>query len=318
MNCESCNLKKYEITESSEEGRKPYYLCMDCQYRLINRALRPLEFFNLVSIHGNGYYLHDDFYDYEIGEATQPEIEVLEIDKFPFPKLDEVQNDLNRLIDYAFVQYFIDDNVIDKLKAHKREDVLKRLQEKVSYNRSINYKAYEVAAKAIGKSAGKWIKEEWQNRRENELLIFAEAVSNCLEFEEAFDYLTIEIERLNDKFLSNNRILNWIEKMAPRIVNVTLRWGHLAASSKFNWEKAVKWLNTKRPLSLISLDAIQYCTTKGKRLNQSLWMRKLDPKLIGSPNLDVIKKTLSEYLEIDNVPRTRNTINQIIKNISDI
>ena len=73
-------------------------------------------------------------------------------------------------------------------------------------------------------------------------------------------------------------------------------------------------MTRNRPLSLIALDALNYCTTKGDRLNQSLWMRALNPKLLGSPNRELVIKTLNEYLEIDNVPRTRNIINRIIKN----
>ncbi len=29
------------------------------------------SFFNLAAIQGHGYYLHDDFYDYDTGEATE-------------------------------------------------------------------------------------------------------------------------------------------------------------------------------------------------------------------------------------------------------
>jgi len=324
MKCESCKINNQEITEPIGEGLKPYLLCKACQQRLLRRALRPLELFNLVSIHGHSYYLHDDFYDYETGTATQPEMEVLDIGKFPFPKLEEIEHNLKRLIDYAFVQYYIEEEVIVKLKSHRKEDVLKRLIEKVNYNRSINYQAYEVAAKVLGKSAKKWIKEEWHNRKENERLIFAEALASCLEFEEAFNYISSEIEALNDKFLSDNisaliyfkdeRILDWIEKTSPRIKRFNSKWGHLAASSEFNWVRAVKWLNAGRPLSLIALDALNYCTTTEPRLNQSFWMMKLDPKLLDCPNPDILTKTLNEYLSTDNVPRTRNVVNKIIEN----
>jgi len=62
MKCESCKIKEYEVKEPSGEGQNPYFLCKECQFRLLNRALRPLEFFNLASIHGDTPLLHDDFY----------------------------------------------------------------------------------------------------------------------------------------------------------------------------------------------------------------------------------------------------------------
>ena len=324
MKCESCNLKNQEIKEPSEEGQTPFLLCRNCQIRLISRALRPLEFFNLVSIHGLTYLLQDDFYNYDTGEATHPLIEVKDADKFPFPKFELIKSDLNKLINYSFVQYFIEEKVIEALKTFSRDDVLNSLKSKVNYNRSINYKAYEVAAKVVGGKARNWITQEWENRKADELLIFAEALVSCLEKKKAFRIITVELENLNDKYLSENIsaliffkdeiVLDWIEKMSPRIKNITSNWGQLAASSNFNWQRAVDWLNENRPLSLIALDALNYCTTKGDRLNQSLWMRALNPKLIDSPKSEIIAKTLNEYLEIDNVPRTRNIINRIIEN----
>jgi len=115
--------------------------------------------------------------------------------------------------------------------------------------------------------------------------------------------------------LQSPKILDWIEKVQNRITNVNSQWGQLAASSKFDWDRANSWLETGRPLSLIALDALNFCTTKGKRLNQSLWMRKLNPILLNSPKSDLIAKKLKEYEGKDSVPRTRNTINRIIENI---
>ncbi len=79
MNCESCKANKATIDEFFDENEIPYRLCWSCRKRLVNYALRPLELFNLVAIHGHAYYLHDDFYDHDTGVATQPEIAVLEV-----------------------------------------------------------------------------------------------------------------------------------------------------------------------------------------------------------------------------------------------
>lgn len=325
MKCESCNIREIEIEELSDEGQNPYRLCLACHDRLLNKALRPLEFFNLTSIHGHGYYLHDDFYDYDTGEATQSDIEVIDAENFPFPDFQQIKNDLNRLIDFSFVQYFTDNFVINELQKFDKLEVLKRLKEKVDYNRAINYKAYEIAGKVVGKTAEEWIKTEWANRRENELQIFAEPIAKCLDFDEGFKILTGELESGNDKFLSENvsallyfqsdKTLDWIEKICERIKNISSSWGQLAASSQFTWDRANKWLTIGRPLSLIALDSLNYCTTIGERLNQSLWLRQLNPRLSDNPRPEIIANRLKEYLAVDNVPRTKNAVETIIDNV---
>jgi hypothetical protein len=325
MKCESCNIREIEVEELADEGQNPYRLCLPCHHRLLNKALRPLEFFNLTAIHGHNYYLHDDFYDYDTGEATQSDIEVIDAEKFPFPDFQQIKNDLDRLIDFSFVQYLTDNIVINQLHKFDKFDVIKRLKEKVSYNRAINYKAFEIAGKVVGRTAEEWIKNEWTNRRENELQIFAEPITKCLDFDEAFEILTKELESGDDKFLSenvsallyfqNDQTLDWIEKVSSRIKNISSSWGQLAASSLFTWDRANKWLTIGRPLSLVALDSLIYCTTNGERLNQSLWLQQLNPRLIDNPKPEIIAKRLREFLTIDSVPRTKNAVETIIENV---
>jgi len=143
--------------------------------------------------------------------------------------------------------------------------------------------------------------------------------------EEAFKLISSKIDVCDDCYLNDHipalnfirceEVLNWIERNASRVENISENWGHLAASSHFNWEKAEEWLSKGRPLSLIALDALILCTTIGERLNQSLWMRKIKPKLNDNPRPDVVAKRLQEYLVIDKVPRTRKAVEKVIANI---
>ena len=336
MKCESCKIELIEFTIPVNQGlengiwdepnnHSEYRLCKSCSNRLKNLALRPLEYFNLAAIHGHRFYLQNDFYDYETGEALQPKFEVTEIDKFKFPEFNEIKNDLEKLIDLAIVQYFTGEYVINQLKQFHKKEAIEILKAKVKYNRGINYKAYEIAGKVAKSESYEWIKEEWKVSHKDELQIFAEPICNSFEPEEAFELLSQELEYNNDKFLSENisillylkspLVLDWIEKVQQRIRSVNSQWGQLAASSKFDWKRAQKWLNSGRPLSLISLDALILCTTRGKRLNQSLWMRKLNPSLIDRPEPKLMVTVLKEYESKDSVPRTRNAINRVIGNV---
>ncbi len=326
--CESCKTGPVEIEEQADQGQ-PYRLCGQCHNRLVNKALRPLEFFNLAAIHGHSYYLHDDFYDYQTGEATQPHIDVTEVEKYPFPDLQLIKSNLEKLVDYACVQFFTSNEVIELLRNYDKQSLLLYLDSKISYNRAINYKVYEIAAKVLGSYAADWMRQQWNKRKENELLIFAEAIAKCLPFDEAFENITREIENSSAKLFAensnalfhfhNSKILYWIERNRDKIVNVTSNWGLLAASSQFDWKTAEDWLMKGRPLSLIALDALNFCTTQTDKKVQAYWQQEsrdyVPAALYNPPKLEIIAKTITEYLQRDSVPRTKNIVKHIIDNL---
>lgn len=155
--------------------------------------------------------------------------------------------------------------------------------------------------------------------------IRSEELIEKLETDKAFEVITAELNECEDKYLSEymaplnflnyERVLDWIEQNASRMVNITEDWGHLAASSNFTWKRAQKWLDMDRPLSLIALDAVKFCTTTDDRLNQSVWMRELNPRLVDNPKLNIIANGLQDYLKKDSVPRTKKSVARIISNI---
>ena len=335
--CESCNIQQIEVEQPKSEGleggiwdtgevkAKPYKLCFECRNRLKNYALRPLELFNLVAIHGHTYYLHDDFYDYDAGEAIQPEMDIVDSEHFPFPKFEDVKNNLSNLIDYSFVQYFTEAIVIEHLQKFDKIDVLNIIDEKVKYNNSISYKAYEIVSDVVGKVARDWASEQWENREEDASFIdFAELISNCFEFEEAFELIKNEVEKSDNKsfnknvnaflYLKSEKTLDWLETNAERIMNVSSDFGQLAASSQFSWQRCDKWLSAGRPLSLIALDALYLCTTKNY-MGESIWLQKLKPTLIENVKPEIISNRLHDYLKIDSVPRTKNAVSAIMYNL---
>lgn len=323
--CESCRVRPVEIFEIPDERLQPYRLCSQCHNRLINYALRPLEFFNLAGIHGHSNYLHDDFYDYDTGEATQSKIDIEEPKNFPFPDFQDIKTDLELLVDFACVQYFTSKEVIETLKIFDKQAVLEYITFKVDYNSSVSYKAYEIAAKVLGTYAADWIRQQWNRRKESELLNYAPALAACLPFDEGFSIVTKELEQSPDSLLADNssallyfqsnKTLVWIEKVKGRINNISSTWGTLAAASGFDWQTAEKWLKEGRPLSLIALDALLYCTTTGGRFNQALWFREHPPTLLNAPRPEIIANALTAYLDKDSVPRTKSTVRQIINNL---
>ena len=158
----------------------------------------------------------------------------------------------------------------------------------------------------------------------DEFIEFALEISKSKSKDEAFEIITNEIEKVEDiyindfinalNYIQDTKVLIWIEENKSKIKNISLSWGQVAASSNFDWNFAKKWISQGRPLSLIALDALDFCTSQ-KRENQSLWMRELNPKLKKFENLEIIAQTLNEYSKIDNTPRVKNKVKKIIENI---
>lgn len=168
----------------------------------------------------------------------------------------------------------------------------------------------------------------YDQNKADEFILRLERIIEQHDPNEAFLIASSEINKCEDiylnqcitplNYLRHEKTLDWIEGSAGRIINVNINWGHLAAASHFSWEKAAQWLNRGRPLSLIALDALLFCTTCGERLNQSPWMQENRPTLIDNPKPDIVARKLQEYLKIDNVPRTRLTIEKIINNLFEV
>jgi hypothetical protein len=66
---------------------------------------------------------------------------------------------------------------------------------------------------------------------------------------------------------------------------------------------------------LIALDSLIYCTTIGERLNQSLWLPQLNPRLIDNPRPEIIANRLHEYLLVDSFPRIKNAVETVVENV---
>src|SRR5689334_13173646 len=102
--CEACQSALIHSAVDDDDPEQPYLVCASCERRLRARSLRPLEWFNLAAVHGPyKYLLHSDFYDHD-GIAEQPQGFVERPERFPAPSLFSVQDNLERLLDYAMTR----------------------------------------------------------------------------------------------------------------------------------------------------------------------------------------------------------------------
>ena len=322
--CQSCKQNKVEVIESCDDEEFPYKLCKPCHRRLLTFSLRPLEYFNLAAKHGHYGLLHDDFYD-EDGTAAQPEIEVVEDENLTFPKLRDIEDDLEKVVDYALALWRLNNEVINILKQFDKQPLLDSLERRISETRKLDNKIYEIAAKVLGEFASDWVRKEWKTHNSENFTYYAECLAKCLPLDESFNYITDELgkidssSKLSEKMIclihfQSEKSLDWIEQNVHKMQNLSSSWGMVAAASKFSWSRAKKWLGSGRPLSLISLDGLANCSATKDSLNFALWLRENLQKLLEPDSVENMNKILSEYLQNDNVPRTRNLINYVTKN----
>ncbi len=326
--CQSCKIKPVEIIEPCDNENYPYKLCNECHQRLINRALRPLEYFNLTARQGRTYLLHNDFYG-EKGETWQAGIKIKEENSLVFPKLDAVNNDLEWLIDYAIVMWRVSKEVVEEFQKFNPVEILDSFKQRIEENRGLGYRIYELAAKVSGPVAADWIRSEWKYRTLDNLQNYSDCLARCLPLEEGFGYYTDELDKIDSpSVLTDNLIaliyfqsalsLNWIEKNINRVTNISGVWGSLAVASQFDWARAKKWLDSGRPLSLVSLDALANCAVTKETQYSSIWLNNNPQRLLDPDPIDKMNAVLAGYLSKDNVTRVRNKIDFITGNWDSI
>lgn len=329
--CQACERNPIKVIEPCDDEIYPYSLCQPCHKRLLERALRPLEYFNLTAKHGVKYLLHDDFYD-ENGYACQPETEVEEESSLSFPILHKIKQDVERVIDYAIVSWWLTEEIIELLKQFDKQVVLESLNRRITAIRTVNYRVYEIAAKVLGEFAADWVRKEWHYRTEDNFTLYADCLAKCLPLAEGFYLITEELNKITSASklseqitclipFHTNKTLDWIEQNIHRVQTIAQSWGYVAVASAFTWPRAKKWLEMGRPLSLVTLDTLKNCAVTSETMNSSLWLRQNPQRLLEPDGIQNMNKDMEEYLQRDNVYRTREAIGfitahweQIIKN----
>jgi hypothetical protein len=301
--CESCRLRPSVLPEHLNDAVIPYCLCQPCYHRLLHRSLRPLEYFNLVAIHGHEYELHDDFYD-EDGVAYAAEELVVPDTTLAFPALQNLRGQV------AVTPY---------LTAFTPPQVLRVLEEKVAHNSFLLPKCLEVAAEVLQGQAYAWVKYHLNAVDDpRRVLDFAYALARCFPAAEAEDLLLAALGTLSEKalaehitclcYLAGSGPLDWIETHCRTITHVPGNYGVTCAALGITWERVHRWLQAGRPLSLMALDAFVNCSTTSETQHRSLWLREHPPHLHAPLARETMDEVLQAYVALDSVPRTKQAV----------
>lgn len=325
--CEACKINRAYISkEDDHPGLPSYELCGECCKRLENFALRPLEWFNLKAIHGNADLL--DPYDIDTGEALHPEMDVSDANDFPHPSLEEVKDDVERLMDYAIVQPFdrLDDAFLCLQKLDKTE-ILKSVSKRLDRKYTLQRRLLMIVGHGVGVFAADWVREYWKKNLKSDYRGFAVALAQCLPFDEAFREIMDAVKKANESVEVNLEllghfeqpaVLDWIETMTDQIKEKNYNaWGELASLSKLDWARTKKWLDAGQPLSSIALEALLCCTTTDPDVPFP-FIGSRPAKLFNPQKIEVMARALSNYAEKDPSPDVQQCVEMIIGNLFDV
>lgn len=319
MICQATQSESATVTVPSQSPDGPYHLSAGAARRLEQRALRPLEWFNLAVIHGPfEFYLHDDFYT-EDGVACQPECDVPDAALFPCPSLDDCSTDPVLLLDFAITRWWFEQEIIGPFRAHEAR-LLELVEDRFNRTRNefIRCRLAEIVGEVMGKQSASWFRSVLGALPAQDRLSLLNAGHLCLPVDEG---LTIAKESLSHvppskltrqclvlAHFRDTRVLDWIEANAHD--PLTHQWGDLAAVSGIDWPRASNWLEVGRPLSLIALDALVVCA--GPRPGASMLIRKMNPRLRTPAPAQVIETAVTDYAKRDPVPRVASVAKHIL------
>lgn len=317
--CEACEESHVDVVESCDCAESPYRLCWSCHDRLHSRSLRPLEWYNLAKRHGWWQFLlHDDFYD-EDGTATCPESEVVEARRYPIPRLAEVADDPDRLLDFTITRWGIDPALENAWNQHPPADILAVLSNRFARTGDIGIASTVLNVAAMLKQEGaEFVRYAWCEYPDKaDLQALAYATALCLPRREGFDRVVEALCGMGEPeqrqlMLSLSHFhspdaLDWIERHARP--PVTESWGNLAAASQLDWPRVVQWLNGGRPLSLVALDALGAVIRPMTPL-----LRSYGPHLHDPPDSAELHRVLNSHLARDRAPRVKMMTAAILKN----
>jgi hypothetical protein len=281
------------------------------------RALRPVEWFNLASVHSPWKHdLHDDFYG-RSGKAYQPEEAVVrEPGLMRAPTLKNSAKTPARLFAYAFTRHFLEPEMVAAFHDLDPDAVLAEL-ETCLQNRTPNprnvFMAYGIAADVLGSRADDFVRRALPSVTIEDFPGLARAAAACLPREEALTWVLTYLDGLDaeERFdlrnslvpFADERVLDWMERHAGEI-ETAVSWQGLAAFSSFSWERARAWLRAGRPLSLVALGALR----EGLGLNRLRSPSGEPPAPVSFPSAEEVFAELDAYLERDRAPNPRDQV----------
>jgi hypothetical protein len=291
----------------------------------MSHSLRPREWYNLRSIHGClNDLLSEEYYNEKDGTALKPTGAVVDAELFPCPTFEEVASSPGPLLTYILTRshiheeeqvanWYIHKDLVAAMQRHSPEVLRSVFAERLSIIRNVEITRtiFHLIGLALGAGGAALVRDNWEKFAFTGAFNgIAFAASRCLPLEEAHEQVTDTLSRVDIikrsvakevlHWFATPLNLDWIEKNAHSPVDSS--WGLLAASSKLDWDRAKKWLSLGRPLSLVALDALDWCVCSGRK-----------PPLVNPPSLKEFISILEDYRNRDNVRRVNERVDKLLE-----
>lgn len=210
-------------------------------------------------------------------------------------------------------RWFIKDELIKKMlrhSAHAWLPIFERRIPKLGHPDHANT-LFHLAGHVLKDAGADFVRKHWEKWSEATFRGLTFAALRCLPPEEAYERVAGKLDRMDREerlickfvlgWLESPRVLAWIEKNVEPPIDVS--WGALAARSQFDWAHLEKWLAMGRPISLVALDALNFCLTTQEAPDGHRYKPLVNP-----PSNDAIKHALEIYQAADPAVRVERTI----------
>lgn len=284
-----------------------YRLCAPCASRLTGLTLRPVEWYNLMVLHGHRYHLCDEFYE-DDGTARVHQVRATLDQKAP--TLEAVAGSIEPLLDDCETRWRIDERTEDALRRLDPEGLLASLRIRVAQNppRSLGT-ACRICARVLAARASGFVRDVRAPAvAECRLFRWAEAAAACLKPPDGLTATMAALEGLDGRDLERRMIalawfqapevLDWIEAHVPPR-SVVDGWGRLAALCCPRWDRLQAWLDAGRPLNLVALDALRNCLSSS---HGAPFQRELRYGVRTPPSREALLAALENAARRDPVP----------------
>jgi hypothetical protein len=308
VRCEAC--ESAEATERVEDApgtTTVFSVCAPCASRLVGRALRPREWLRLAARHGPfAHALHEDFYD-EHGRARRPQIPVTEAEAHAYPSPEEWRRSAALAFEIALSRWPPDPEALAVLG----QDPVGTVARLWAVASPVALAHAPALAAAIGPPAAEWVRAQWDAGADLGVITWASAA--CLPADESYERAraALEAERPPAAMswwalepLHDRRVLGLIERHAASPVSDSV--GRLAAVSRIEWPRIVRWLALGRPLSLVALDALRTLVAA-----DTPFTRAVAAKLEEPPTRAELEHVLDAALRADDVPRVQRIVARV-------
>jgi hypothetical protein len=251
---------------------------------------------------------------------------VAELVSHYLPRALRERGEVCELVDFTVARGRVDDGLAGVLTELSADALLEAIRGRLGGAPAPEERCVllEICARALGAGAIDIVRAEWGRGGPGAFFSMAEVLARSLPLEESFPLVAEAVERFDveDRTMAmgalelfqSERALDWIERqLLPETAGALeiptpylMYWGKLAAVSRLDWDRALRWLAHGGRISLAALYALYIC------LGERDPPYRPAPVLFNRPEDATIARHLLDYQEADPRPLVGRIVRTIL------